>query len=57
MAITYNILKDYGILGDSDKKMAKHLVLIEWGDNGAKYDIRGWDENFEKIPVCGFFFS
>lgn len=49
MSITYNILKDYGILGDSEKKMAKHLVLIEWGDKGAKYDIRGWNENFEKM--------
>ena len=49
MSITYNILKDYGVLGDPEKKIAKHLVLIEWGDKDAKYDIRGWDENFEKM--------
>lgn len=44
----FSIVKKIGILNDKSS-WKKELNLVSWSDREAKYDIRDWDENHEKM--------
>lgn len=44
----YEVVADLGEIGTSGA-WHKHLKLIKWNDGEAKYDIRPWSEDGEKM--------
>lgn len=49
MDIKYEIIEQLGVLSEGSKGWKKELNLIAWGERDAKYDLRDWDENHEKM--------
>ena len=49
--IKCKIVKHFGDLSDPNETYVKELNLIEWGNNGAKYDLRTWKHNKETGEV------
>ena len=47
--IKYEIIEQLGVLSEGSKGWKKELNLIAWGERDAKYDLRDWDENHEKM--------
>jgi len=47
--IKYEIIKKVGVLSKSGSGWAKELNLISWNDRDAKYDIRDWSADGEKM--------
>ena len=47
--IKYEILKQIGILSKAGSGWPKELNLISWNDREAKYDLRDWSPNREKM--------
>lgn len=47
--IKYEIKKSYGELSTSPKGWTKELNLISWNGAAAKFDIREWDPEHEKM--------
>jgi hypothetical protein len=47
--IKYEIIKKIGVLSKSQSGWAKELNLISWNDRDAKYDIREWSPDREKM--------
>ena len=47
--IKYDILEELGVLAESAKGWKKELNLISWNGRVAKYDIRDWAPEHEKI--------
>ncbi|MGL4736087.1 MAG: YdbC family protein [Cellulosilyticaceae bacterium] len=47
--IKYEIEQTIGVLSESSKGWKKELSLISWNDNPAKYDIREWDPEHQKM--------
>ena len=47
--IKYEIIKNIGMLSKTEKGWAKELNLISWNDRDAKYDIREWSPDHEKM--------
>ena len=47
--IKYEIKERLGILSESARGWTKELNLVSWNDREAKYDLRDWDENHEKM--------
>ncbi|MDD2482399.1 MAG: PC4/YdbC family ssDNA-binding protein [Lutispora sp.] len=47
--IKFEIIETYGVLSESVKGWKKELNLISWNDKAAKYDIREWDPEHEKM--------
>jgi hypothetical protein len=47
--IKYEIIKNIGVLSKSASGWAKELNLISWNDRDAKYDIREWSSDREKM--------
>jgi len=47
--IKYEIVKKIGVLSTSASGWAKELNLISWNDRDAKYDIREWSPDGEKM--------
>ncbi len=47
--IKYEIIKNVGVLSKSASGWAKELNLISWNDRDAKYDIREWSPDREKM--------
>ena len=50
--ISCKVVKDFGGFGDGRWQM--HLVLVEWNEKEAKYDIRSWNDDMSKCSkgVC-----
>lgn len=48
-SIKYDIEKELGVISKSSKGWNKELNLVSWNNREAKYDIRDWDENHEKM--------
>ena len=44
----YKIIKKIGVI-NRDSKWKKELNLISWDGKARKFDIRSWDENYEKM--------
>jgi len=47
--IKFEIIKKIGVLSTSPLGWAKQLNLISWNDRDAKYDIREWSPDGEKM--------
>jgi len=47
--IKYEIIKKVGVLSISASGWAKELNLISWNDRDAKYDIRDWSADGQKM--------
>lgn len=47
--IKYEINEKLGVLSESSKGWTKELNLISWNGREAKYDIRGWAPEYEKM--------
>ena len=47
--LSYEIIETVGVLSEGNNGWQKELNIVKWGDNEAKYDIRSWDENHEKM--------
>lgn len=49
MALTFEIAKHIGILAKLPNGWTKEINLVSWNDRPAKYDIRDWDEEHQKM--------
>ena len=47
--IKYDIEKEVGIISESAKGWRKELDLISWNGKEAKYDLRDWSLEHEKM--------
>lgn len=47
--IKYEIQKHIGALSESSKGWKKEVNLISWNDKEAKYDIREWSPEHDKM--------
>ena len=47
--IKFEIKETTGVLSESAKGWKKELNLISWNDKEAKYDIRDWDSEHQKM--------
>jgi hypothetical protein len=47
--IKFEIIKKMGVLSKSTSGWTKELNLISWNDRDAKYDIREWSPDGEKM--------
>lgn len=47
--ITFAIQETIGVLAESAKGWTKELNLVSWNGKPAKYDIREWDPEHEKM--------
>ena len=47
--IKYDIIKEIGVLSKNAKGWQKELNLISWNGGAAKYDIRDWAPDHEKM--------
>ena len=47
--IKYEIVKKIGVLSKAGSGWTKELNLISWNDRDAKYDIRDWSADGEKM--------
>lgn len=47
--IKFEIIKTLGVISEGAKGWKKELNLISWNGKEAKYDLRDWDENHEKM--------
>ena len=46
---SYEVVKNLGILSESQKGWTKELNLVSWNKREAKYDIRDWAPGREKM--------
>lgn len=47
--IKYEVIKSYGVLSESTKGWTKELRSISWNERDAKFDIREWAPDGEKM--------
>ena len=47
--IKYEIKETIGVLTESEKGWKKELNLISWNDKDAKYDLREWSPDHDKM--------
>ena len=47
--IKYEIIENLGVLSETEKGWQKELNLVSWNDRPAKYDLRDWSPNHEKM--------
>jgi hypothetical protein len=47
--IKYEIVEKIGVVSKSASGWAKELNLISWNDREAKYDLRDWSADGEKM--------
>lgn len=47
--ISYEIVKHIGVLSTSAKGWTKELNLVSWNGREAKYDIREWSPEHDKM--------
>ena len=50
--IKYEIVKKIGVLSTAGSGWSKEINLISWNDREAKYDIRDWSADGEKMGKC-----
>ena len=46
---SFTIEKHLGVIATNNSGWTKELNLVSWNGKPAKYDIRDWDENHEKM--------
>jgi len=45
----YEVIQKHGIISESSKGWTKELRSISWNDKEAKYDLREWSPDDEKM--------
>lgn len=47
--ITYNIEKQIGVISEGKDGWKMELNLVSWNNRDAKFDIRSWDAEHQKM--------
>ena len=47
--IKYEITKHLGVLSENAKEWTKEINMVSWNDRPAKFDIRDWDPDHDKM--------
>ena len=47
--IKFEIKEEIGVLSESSRGWTKELNKVSWNGGAAKYDLRDWDPNHEKM--------
>ena len=47
--VKHEIKKHFGFLSENKRGWKKEVNLVSWNDREAKYDIREWSEDHEKL--------
>jgi hypothetical protein len=47
--ITYDILKNYGVLSEEKNGWRKELSLVSWNGRNPKLDLRDWAPDHQKM--------
>lgn len=47
--ITFDIVKQIGVLSTSPKGWSKELNLVSWNGRPPRYDLREWDAEHQKM--------
>lgn len=47
--IKFEIEENFGIISNLSNGWSKELNLVSWNDRTAKFDIRDWDEDHQKM--------
>lgn len=47
--IEFEILEEVGVLSTNNKGWQKELNLVSWNGRPAKFDLRDWSPNHEKM--------
>jgi len=47
--IKFEITKHIGVISEGSKGWMKELNMVSWNDRAAKYDIREWSPDHEKM--------
>ena len=47
--IKYEIIKEIGVISESENGWSKQINLISWNGGEPKYDIRSWAPNRESM--------
>lgn len=47
--IKYDIVKEVGVVSESSTGWTKELNLISWNNREAKYDLRDWSSEHDKM--------
>lgn len=47
--IEYEIMEEVGVLSENTRGWRKELNRVSWNGRPAKFDIRDWAENHEKM--------
>ena len=47
--IKFEIIKEIGVLSESNKGWRKELNFVSWNDGAPKYDLRDWAPEHEKM--------
>lgn len=45
----FEIIEHYGQLSENAKGWSKELTKVSWNDREAKYDIRDWSPEYDKM--------
>lgn len=45
----YEIVKELGVISENAKGWRKELNMVSWNDREAKYDIREWSPDHERM--------
>lgn len=47
--IKYEIVEKIAVLSTTEKGWSKELNLVSWNEREAKYDLRDWNEEHDKM--------
>lgn len=47
--IKYDIIEEIGVLSESSRGWTKEFNKVSWNGGPAKYDLRDWDPEHEKM--------
>jgi hypothetical protein len=47
--VKFEIIRNFGVLSESAKGWTMELNLVSWNDREAKYDIREWSPEHDKM--------
>ena len=49
MGVTYEVIEHLAVLEEYETGWRKELNIVNWNDNGPKYDIRDWSPTYEQM--------
>ena len=47
--IKYEVVNRFGVIGESSRGWRKELSLVKWNDRDAKFDIREWSPEGDRM--------